>query len=145
MDPEREFHTVEVDLQWDDEAMDRGFLVTPLGNDRYRVEVDPMGCMIADEPRELRKLPLYGDVIEAKAAGPNTLRFVKVVERSRLRRREYILSQAHIDSPELERVLAKVMGLGGYWERVFGGVLIVYLPKSSTYDMWEDFARGSDT
>lgn len=38
------------------------------------------------------------------------------------------------ESPRLERVLARVMELDGNWDRVFGGVLIIHLPRDCPYD-----------
>lgn len=116
-------------------------LVSPMGGDRYRVEVDTIIRILLDRPRDYVHLPRWGDVVEAREIGSGKVQFVRVVERARMRRFAWFVSQALIDSPGLDRVLSKVMGLGGYWERVFGGLLIVYLPRGCDYDLWADLAE----
>ena len=110
-------------------------LVTELGTNRYRLEEDPFwGYINVESARELASLPRYGDEFEALSIGQRGWRFVKVVKRSGLKRVQLMIDEATARSPELEVVLAEVEDLKGYWERIFGGILIVYVPRKSRYD-----------
>jgi len=140
MTGEPDVEPIEMTIQWND-ATQEGILVTPLGDNRYRVEVDVISCMLLDRPRDYVPLPRWGDVVEAREIGPGRVQFVRVVERARMRRFQWVISRALIESPELDRVLSKIMDLGGNWERVFGGVVIVYLPRGCDYDLWADLKR----
>jgi hypothetical protein len=110
--------------------------VTSLGNDRYRIEGDTLCFFVAEDARELRRVPRCGDVIEARAIDDHTLEFVKVVTRARLKRVQFFISPQIAESPRLESILACVMDLGGQWDRVFGGILIMAL--------WEVEKSGTD-
>jgi hypothetical protein len=134
---------IEVSIEYPSGATNNASLVTPLGNGRYRLEEDPLSCFMADSPRDLRKLPNYGDVFEAEAIAARALRFVKVVERARLKRFQFPVSRDFVESPELNTILSKVESLNGYWERVFGGILIIYLPEDSDYDPSEELKNMS--
>ena len=109
-------------------------LVTPLGNDQYRIEGDTLCFFVAEDPREWRRAARCGDVVEARAIDDHTLGFVKVVTRARLRRLQFLITPAVAQSSRLERVLARVMELGGYWDRVFGGIVTIHLPRDCQYD-----------
>ena len=113
-------------------------LVTPLGEGRYRLELATLACLSTESAREARRLPDYGDVIEAIATAPDYLRFVRIVRRARMKKLTYLVSQATIDAPRFALMLGQVQELGGHWERIFGGVLILYLPRGITFDPWAD-------
>jgi hypothetical protein len=117
-------------------------LVTPLGEGRYRLELAGLNCLRAENLREARRLPEYGDVIEAIATAPDFLRFVRIVKRARMKKLSFLVSQTTIDSPQLSRVFARIEELGGHWERLFGGGVIVFLPRGTTYDPLADLNAG---
>jgi len=125
---------IEVSIEYPGGVTDSAALVTPLGSGRYRIELDPLSCLIAERPSDLKKLPNYGDVIEAVDIEANSLRFVRVVERARLKKFQFFVSREFVESPELEIILSRVESLSGHWERVAGGVLIMYLPEDADYD-----------
>ena len=131
--------SIEYLAEWvDDEA-----LVTPLGEDLYRLELDPMPKItmslrngrVRRYPRagDRKRIPRYADVFEAGEIGPQALRFVRVVERARLKRITCMVS-TQVSETQLKEVLDTVTVLGGHWERVFGGFLTVYLLEGCTYD-----------
>jgi hypothetical protein len=135
---------IEVSIDYLPGWVDENALVTPLGDDLYRVELQPMwSCKIdlqgsgrdALRPRaaERRRLPECGDVIEAREIAPGFLRFVSVVERARLRRSSFFRSNAGPGS-SFERMLDRVIELGGRWECVFASCWTVYLPRDSAFD-----------
>ena len=134
-----------VTTEYPNGVTDHSALVTPLGSGRYRLELDPASCLIADRPRDLMELPNYGDVIAAAELASNALWFVKVVERAPLRKFLLLISRDIASSPELEIILSKVDALKGHWERVAGGILIIYLPEDSDYDPSEELEQlGGD-
>ena len=132
---------LDVSIAYPNGVTDGAALVTPLGSGEYRLEQDPLSCLIADRPRDLKDLPNYGDVIAAEVIGPGALRFVKVVERAPLKRFQFLIPRDIAESRALEIVLSKVEAITGHWERVMGGVLIIYLPKDCNYDPSKEILR----
>jgi hypothetical protein len=132
---------IDVSLEFPFGAAD--FLVTPLGADRYRLEEDPFyfAYVQVESLRELARLPRYGDEFEAVTVRHNELRFVKVVKRARLKRFEFLVSEVTVASPQFARVLSRVDQLNGYWERVFGGIVNIYVPRGSGYNPFERCRR----
>jgi len=135
---------IDVSLEFPSGAAD--VLVTPLGADRYRLEEDPFcfAYVQVESARELARLPRYADEFEALTVRHHELRFVKVVKRARLKRFQFLVSPATVASPQFARVLSRVEDLNGYWERVFGGVVIIYVPRNSGYDPLEALNRDLD-
>ena len=106
------------------------------------LESDPMACMFAESVSELRELPDYRDLVELREIGADTYQFVKVIKRARFRRYQYILSaNPEKDAEAIQPLLSQVEDLDGYWERVFGGVLTIWLPKGCKYDPTDDLNR----
>ena len=74
------------------------------------------------------------DVIKAKRIDADTIRFVRVVEKSNWRTYSYSLQQRHTDSADLDMALAKIEENGAKWDQLFGGFLFVYVPPESDYN-----------
>jgi hypothetical protein len=72
----------------------------------------------------------YHDVIEAEPHAYGTVRFLRVLTPSGLTTVSWTLSQTLIESPAMSVLLENVMAVGGNWERIFGGVLLLYLPPA---------------
>lgn len=132
---------VTVTIEYPNGIADRSALVTPLGGGRYRLDLDPICWMVAGTDDELGELPRFGDTIEAHPLKSGALRFVKVVERAKLKRFDRVVSREVAESAGLAEILSKIESEGGHWERVFGGILIAYVPEVSPYDPTEDFDR----
>ena len=134
---------VAVSIEYLADWVDHEALVTPLGEGLYRLELDPMPKLTMSlrtgrfrrYPRagDRKRVPRYGDVFEAREIGPQALRFVRVVERARLKRITCMVS-TQVSETKLQEVRETVNVLGGYSERIFGGFLTVYLPEDCTYD-----------
>ena len=112
--------------------------VTFVGPNEARLETDPMSCLFTEDEGDLKSLPDYRDLVELEEIESGKYRFVRVLERARLQRFEFLLSDSEAQSKALEPVLSRVMELGGDWERVFGGVLTMFLPHDCPYDPTED-------
>lgn len=102
--------------------------VTPVGGDRYRLEDTPVSSFIEEMD------VYYSDVIEATRDPGGSLRFRALVARSGLRMTDFIVSRDIIESDEFHTFADAVTAVGGYSERVFGGVLLVYVPDGSPFD-----------
>lgn len=93
-----------------------GLQVTLVGPNLYRLECSSF----FDEAQ-------YHDVVETEAQTDGSLRFVRVVGPSGLKTVYRILSKSQIESPNLARFLNEVASVGGHWERIFDGLLILSL------------------
>ena len=120
---------------------DNAAYVTFIGPNEARLEADPMSCMFAKDEGELKLLPDYLDLIELEEIGSGKYRFVRVLQRARLQRFEFLLSDPEAQAAALEPIFSRVVELGGNWERVFGCVLTMFLPHECQYDPSEDVRK----
>ena len=105
--------------------------LTQMGPNLYRIEETPI----------LIESVSYQDVIEANQQPNGSLMFRQIVKKADLRTYEYLLSKEIADSDELEIILDKVTAVGGHWERIFGGCLIIYVPLNTDYDPTNEMDR----
>ncbi len=118
---------------------DNAAYATFFGTNEARLETDPMPCLITKDEDDLKSLPHLRDLVELMKIGWGAkYRFVRVLQRARLQRFEFLLSDPETQAKALEPVLSRVMELGGDWERVFGGVLTIFLPHDCSFDPTED-------
>ena len=109
-----------------------GVGVVSLGGYRFRLEDTPLLAAHAAHA---------GDVIEADPLPDGTLRFVRVVERAPMRHYSWVLPRGWADSPDRDAYVARVESVGGTWEQVFGGVLLVHIPAGSEFDAEAELDR----
>jgi len=121
---------------------DNAAYVTFVGLNQARLETDPMSCLFADDETDLESLPDYGDVVELEEIESGKYRFMRVAQRARFQRFEFVLSDPEAQAKALEPLLSRVMEMGGNWERVFGGMLTLFLPQNSRYDPTEDVRKA---
>ena len=103
-------------------------LVTLVGENLYRVEKSSVCGEVS-----------YHDVIETEPQGDGGVRFLRVVAPSELKTTSWVISQALAESPSLSTVLDRVMAVGGNWERMFDGCLIVHLPPADNDALVREF------
>ena len=115
---------MQVTLEFPGDGSIGPLVVTYLGDRRYCLEESPL---------DIESAQIF-DVIEAETVDPSTIRFIRVVEKSRWKTYSYFLNQESIESLELAAKLAAVKPEGVRWDRVFGGMLFVYVPPDSDYD-----------
>jgi len=108
----------EVQMTFQDGSSER-LQVTPLTPNLYRLEVSS----VVGEAS-------YHDIVETEPQIDGTLRFIRVVTPSGLKTVSWILPKIQIESPALSALLDRVISVGGFWERIFGGVLLVHLPPA---------------
>ncbi|MEE9391854.1 MAG: hypothetical protein V3W41_05035 [Planctomycetota bacterium] len=121
---------VKLSIEYPNGVTDNAVLATRVGENLYRLDLDPLSSMMAESDEELELLPNFGDTIAVERVAPDLFRFIRVAERASLERHEFLAP----DTQELEAILSRVVEEGGHWERVFGGLLVVCVPKSSDYD-----------
>lgn len=92
------------------------------------------GLYRLDESRAFCFRPSLGDVIKADTLANHTLQFRRVAKKSGLRQKRYLISRQMVESDRFKTLLSKVTALGGYWERVAGGLLILHLPRSVPFE-----------
>lgn len=131
---------IEVSMEYP-QGTDDAAVVTRVGDGLNRFELDPLSFLMAGSEEELEALPRYGDVVEAEEVGPSALRFVRVVQRARLTRFEFIVSKQVADSDGLNKVLSKVEHHRGHWERVMDGIVLIFLPEGAGYDPTDDIQQ----
>ena len=112
--------------------------VTFVGPTEVIMDGDPMSCFFADTEDDLAHLPDFRDLVELKKIGRDKYQFVRVLKRAKFKRFQYLLSDPERQSAKLEPILSKAIELGGDWERVFGGVLTIFIPKDCEYNPEND-------
>ncbi len=96
--------------------------VEQVGSHRYRLEAAPL--FLEDIA--------HHDVIHASPRTDGTFEFRGIIERSGWSRHDYLLNEAQIEA--LTDCLAGVERVGGYFERVMGGLLLIHLPPDTATD-----------
>lgn len=97
---------------------------TQVGVDLFRLDGVPLGVDCVG----------YRDIVEAEPVEGGSLRFRRLAERSGWRTYDYILSPDRIDSEWGQSLLRELEARGGYWERVFGGLLFFCVPPDLDLD-----------
>jgi len=105
--------------------------MTPLGENQYRLEVTSTGGHLR-----------YGDTIEV---GPprsdGEVPYRRIIRRSGLRTQCFVLSKKLMESPGMQDFAQQIEGLGGHWEGIAGGVLIVHVPRKLNLDIQQELKR----
>lgn len=104
--------------------------VTQIDENLYQLEQSP-----------LDERAFYKDIIQAKKLEDGSLFFEKVIESSGRNNYCYLLSKKFCETSEFEKLLIKIEKSDGYWEQVFGGILIISLPPDSTISLPKEIAK----
>jgi len=81
----------------------------------------------------------YGDVVEIRRDEKGENRFSKVIARSGMAVKVYVLAETAFESEKLQGSLNRLVDAGGVWERVYGGVLLVHIPRDANIDLQCEF------
>ena len=105
--------------------------MTPLGRNQYRLEVTSIGGHLR-----------YGDTIEV---GPpqsdGAVPYRRIIRRSGLRTQCFALSKKLMESPGMQDFAKQIEALGGHWEGIAGGVLVVHVPRKLDLDIQQELKR----
>ncbi len=104
---------------------------TPIGENLYRMDE---GFLCG---------PVYfGDVIETLPTDErDAVLFQRRVKKAGLRRQCYILPRGLAEKPRFAELMNKIKDLGGYSAVDFGGMFLVFLPKTSDLDIKLELCR----
>jgi hypothetical protein len=111
-----------------------GVLATPVGPNRWRIEESAV-CSVRAR---------IGNVVEVEPLPSGDLRLVRVVRRSPYRSFRWLLWRALLDSDDFSAFCRRVEEAGGEWSRIFGGVVVIDVPKDSPLDVKAEIARLSE-
>lgn len=108
--------------------------VTRIGENEYRIEETPV----------FRPDLSLGDIIKVKEER-GVYYYVETVRKSDYRKMVRLLSREAACSPELDAFKERVLKCGGKWETVFGGVLIIHVPKTAEQSMQAELDKIART
>lgn len=100
-----------------DDGSTEDLLLTAVGPNTYRAEESSMLGVFS-----------YKDLIAVKPRSDGSVQFLKILTPSGLKTNSWILSKGIIESEGFRVILDSVMEMGGNWEQVFGGLLLVHFP-----------------
>jgi hypothetical protein len=107
-------------------------LVDELGAGRFRLRCFPI-C-------SCEKMSL-GDVFEAKQLTDGTLEYIRRIERGHYKKYTYVLSEKLKESTQLANFLDRVLEMDCHWEIIFGGLLMIGVPRGVKWNPTEDLDR----
>jgi hypothetical protein len=116
-----------VHIQFDGDT--RGTLIIYQNGDSESLIVSSVGPdLFRLEESSLLTDARFHDIIRASPKNDGSLNFQSVVSKSGLYTEERILSKTLIESEQGQTLLDWVMSVGGMWEQVFGGMLLLHVP-----------------
>lgn len=104
----------------------------PLGDQRYRLTATAL-----NSPGRVR----YGAVVETVVEADGLRWISKIVERSPYRSAMRLISADAISSERLDDLKRRTIDLGGMWEQLLGGILIIHVPRDSGVDPRTEIER----
>ncbi len=105
-------------------------LVTSISQNQYRAEESSVFGEV-----------MFHDTFETEPQGDGSFRYLRVVTPSELKNTSWMISKTLAESTSLSSLLDRVMAVGGNWERIFGGCLIVHLPPAEFDALIPEFER----
>ncbi|WP_238649618.1 DUF4265 domain-containing protein [Paenibacillus piscarius] len=104
--------------------------VTRVAKDTYRIEETPI----------FNPGIALGDIIRVSER-EGIAYYVETVKKSGLVRYAWLLSKEAAASEEIRSFTKRVTEHGGRWEQIFGGLLVIHLPKYSSVNVELEMAR----
>ena len=115
---------VELTISFPESGTQETLLVTAVGQNVYRLEESSFCGDV-----------FYRDIIEIAHQSDGTNLFKRMISRSGFKVTQWVLGREIAESEALTALLARIMALGGNWERLFKGILIVHLPLDTPMDI----------
>lgn len=94
--------------------------VTPMDTDKYRIEETPI----------FNPGITMGDIIRVKE-DKGIYYYQETVQKSPFKRYAWLLSKEAVNSPEIEALKQRITRGDGKWEQIFGGLLVIHIPKDT--------------
>ena len=124
-------HEERVDVDVTYQGVSLHILVTPIGENMYRLEES---ILLADEELEC------GDIISGTIEA-GRLTISARIRKTPLVRYEFLLSKAIVGSKDLDVLKDQIIEYGGMWEQIAGGMFVVHLPKDCMLDVENELGR----
>ncbi|WP_340022957.1 DUF4265 domain-containing protein [Paenibacillus sp. FSL K6-1096] len=123
--------TVDLHICFDEQGREIEVLdVTRIATDTYRIEETPI----------FNPGIALGDIIRVREhQGINY--YIETVKKSGLVRHAWLLSKEAAASGEIRSFTKRVEEHEGRWEQIFGGLLVIHLPKHSAVDAEQEMSR----
>lgn len=116
--------TVGLHICFDEQGREIEILdVTPVAQDKYRIEETPI----------FNPGIALGDIIRVKEK-QGIAYYVETVQKSGYQRYAWLLSKEAAGSQEIQEFKQRVREHEGRCEQIFGGLLVIHLPKHSAVD-----------
>ena len=80
----------------------------------------------------------YLDIIELEPQTDGTMLFKRIITPANFRKFVFIIPESFIDTDGLQRILDRVIEVGGGCARMLGGMLTICIPPTSDYDPTAD-------
>ena len=112
-----------------------GTPVTPLGDGRYRLEASQY---------EVEPPLAFHDVIEAELQAEARLRFVRLIQKSELEDQVVTPAPELLETVESMSVLNWLTEQGGYWQRMWGNAVALWVPKHIQKELDAKLKQVSD-
>lgn len=103
--------------------------VTPVAQDKYRIEETPI----------FNPGVTLGDIIRVKEQ-QGIAYYVETVQKSGYKRYAWLLSKEAAGSREIRGFKDRVTAHEGKWEQIFGGLLVIHVPRHSEVDAESEMA-----
>jgi len=104
---------------------------TPLDSNTYRLEATPTASELAS----------FGDVIEVEKDKEGRLLFRNIILKADLKNYRWLLSRKVVESPEFKVFCENVLLLGGTWESLAGGYVVVHIPRNNDFNPETEIER----
>jgi hypothetical protein len=114
----------DVAIHFPEDGLTMSLPVTKLGDNLVRLEAVPFITEAAN----------LCDIVEVKIQADGSYEFVRVVQPSNWRVYELFLSGEEAESPQIEQFCSRLHSIGCYWERNFGGCLLIGVPPDLDVD-----------
>lgn len=118
-------------IRFPQEGIEMSLPVTPLGEGVVRIEAMPF--MVEEVS--------FRDVVRVEKRADGSLEFVCVLEPANWRTYAMILSREAADGQDAQQFCLRLQELGCYWERDFGGLLLIAVPPELEIDPGDVLAQ----
>jgi hypothetical protein len=130
---------MELKITFPDGSKDDSFWVTPLGENLYRAEESTMSM------GESEQIIRYGDVIEVELTSEVEGRFKRIVRPSPNESSTHIIRPVWMSTAKWDEFSQRLLNVGGYWEVVFGWLLIAHVPPGAGFDLEQELRQLPET
>lgn len=105
-------------------------------------------CLLPGSRLRLRETPVLasqavylGDIIDTTLLADGSHRFERVLVPAPFNHYSWFISREVAASNQLNSFFEAVKSSGGAWEKIFGGVLHLHIPKGSAFDVEGEMSR----